>query len=65
MRPKCGKTQLSGRNAGRQSVRSAGTPKIGSARRVIGKKLLKLRDRSGESEIVALVDVQAAVMGRR
>ena len=29
-------------------------PKIGSARRVIGEQLLKLRERSGESQIVAL-----------
>ncbi len=39
-----------------KAVRPAGTPKIGSARRVIGKQLLKLRERSGESQIVALVD---------
>ena len=35
-----------------KAVRPAGTPKIGSARRVIGKQLLKLRERSGESQIV-------------
>src|SRR5271166_1065593 len=40
-----------------KAVRPAGTPKIGSARRVIGKQLLKLRKRSGESQIVALTDV--------
>src|SRR5271166_3321793 len=42
-----------------KAVRPAGTPKIGSARRVIGKQLLKLRERSGESQIVALVDVHS------
>src|SRR5271167_753130 len=42
-----------------KAVRPAGTPKIGSARRVIGKKSLKLRERSGESQIVALVDVHS------
>jgi hypothetical protein len=40
-----------------KAVRPTGTPKISSARRVIGKQLLKLRERSGESQIVALVDV--------
>src|SRR5271157_4326297 len=40
-----------------KAVRPAGTPKIGSARRIIGKQLLKLRERSGESQIVALMDV--------
>src|SRR5271166_2410075 len=38
-------------------ARPAGTPKIGSARRVIRKQLLKLWERSGESQIVALMDV--------
>ena len=47
-----------------KAVRPTGALKIGGARHVIGKKLLKLRDRSGESQIVALVDVQAAVIGR-
>src|SRR5271165_3033879 len=42
-----------------KAVRPAGTPKIGSARRVIGKKSLKLRERLGESQIVALVDVHS------
>jgi hypothetical protein len=42
-----------------KAVRPAGTPKIGSARRVIGKQLLKLRERAGESQIVALVDVHS------
>src|SRR5271166_1682559 len=40
---KVGIGQRSGRNAGRQS-----TPKIGSGRRVIGKQLLKLRERPGK-----------------
>ena len=35
-----------------KAVRPAGTPKI-------GKQLLKLRQRSGESQIVALQDVQS------
>ena len=39
-----------------KAVRPAAAAKIGSARRVIGKQLLKLRERSGESQIVALVD---------
>jgi hypothetical protein len=30
-----------------------------SARRVVGKQWLKLRERSGESQIVALVDVHS------
>jgi hypothetical protein len=34
-----------------------GPPKIGSTCRVIGKQLLKLRERLGKSQIVALVDV--------
>src|SRR5208337_4968076 len=47
IRPQCGQTK----------PWPAGTPKIGSARRVIGKQLLKLRERSGECQIVALMDV--------
>jgi NAD(P)-dependent dehydrogenase (short-subunit alcohol dehydrogenase family) len=42
-----------------KAVRPAGTPKIGSARRVVGKQLLKLRERAGKSQIVALVDVHS------
>ena len=40
-----------------KAVRPTGAPKIGSARRIIGKQLLKLRERLGKSQIVALVDV--------
>ena len=42
-----------------KAVRPAGTPKIGSVRRVIGKQLLKLRQRSGESQIIALVEPES------
>jgi hypothetical protein len=47
-----------------KAVRPAGAPKIGSARRVIGKQLLKLRERSGQSQIVALVDVHSRHNGQ-
>ena len=48
-----------------KAVRPTGAPKIGSARRVIGKQLLKLRERLGKSQIVALVDVHGRHDGRR
>ena len=40
-------------------VRPWARPKIGSVRCVIGKQLLKLRERLGESQIVALVDLDS------
>ena len=42
-----------------KTVRPTGMPKISSARRVIGKQPLKLRERLGKNQIVALVDVQS------
>jgi len=48
-----------------KAVRPAGTPKIGSARRVIGKQLLKLRQRLGKNQIVALEDVHDRHDGQR
>ena len=47
-----------------KAVRPAGAPKIGSARRVIGKQLLKLRERLGKSQIVALVNVHSRHNGQ-
>jgi PEP-CTERM motif len=41
-----------------KAVRPAGTPKMAAHAASIGKRLLKLRERPGESQIVALVDVQ-------
>jgi len=40
-----------------EAVRPTGALQIGSARRVIGKQLLKLRQRLGKIQIVALEDV--------
>jgi len=40
-----------------QAIRPAGALKIDRARRVIGKLALKLRERLGENQIVALLDV--------
>jgi hypothetical protein len=40
-----------------KAARPTGAPKIGSTCRVIGKQPLKLRERLGKSQIVALVDV--------
>ena len=46
-------------------VRPACTPKIGSTCRVIGKQPLKLRQRLGKSQIVALVNVHGRHDGQR
>jgi hypothetical protein len=40
-----------------KAFRPTGAPKIGSTCRVVGKQPLKLRERLGKSQIVALVDV--------
>ena len=48
-----------------KAVRPTGAPKIGSTCRVIGKQLLKLRERLGKSQIVALVDVHCRHDGQR
>ena len=48
-----------------KAVRPTGAPKIGSTCRVIGKQLLKLRERLGKSQIVALVDVHGRHDGQR
>ena len=48
-----------------KTVRPTGAPKIGSTCRVIGKQLLKLRERLGKSQIVALVNVHGRHDGRR
>jgi hypothetical protein len=48
-----------------KAVRPTGAPKIGSTCRVIGKQPLKLRERPGKSQIVALVDVHPCHDGQR
>ena len=48
-----------------KAVRPTSAPKIGGTRRVIGKQLLKLRQRTGKNQIVALVDVHGRHDGRR
>ena len=40
-----------------KAVRPTGAPKIGRTCRIIGKQLLKLRERLGKPQIVALLDV--------
>src|SRR5271156_6469556 len=45
--------------------RPTGAPKIGRTCRIIGKQPLKLRERLGKSQIVALVDVYDRQDGRR
>ena len=47
-----------------KTVRPAGALKIGSTRRVIGKQPLKLRQRLGKSQIVALEDVHGRHSGQ-
>jgi hypothetical protein len=47
------------------AVRPTGAPKIASTCRVIGKQPLKLRERLGKSQIVALVDIHVRHDGRR
>jgi hypothetical protein len=47
-----------------KAVRQRTRPKIESAGRVIGKQLLKLRERSGESQNDALVDVHTRHNGQ-
>jgi hypothetical protein len=48
-----------------KAVTPAGALKIGSTRRVIGEQLLKLRQRLGKSQIVALEDVHDRPDGQR
>ena len=48
-----------------KAVRPMGAPKIGSTCRVIGKQLLKLRERLGKSQNIAPVDVHGGHDGRR
>ena len=48
-----------------KAVRPTGALKIASTCSVIGKKPLKLRERLGKSQIVALVDVHLCHDGRR
>ena len=43
-----------------KAVRPAGALKIGGTRRVVGKLPLKLRERLGKSQIVALVNVHGS-----
>ena len=47
-----------------KTAKPTGAPKIGGARRVIRKQLLKFGQRLGESRIVALVDVHNRHDGR-
>ena len=47
-----------------KAVRPAGPLKIGSARRVIRKLLLKFGERLGESQVVSLVDVHGSHNGQ-
>ena len=48
-----------------KAVRPTRALKIGSTRRVIGKQLLKLRQRLGKNQIVALEDVHDRHDGQR
>lgn len=48
-----------------KAVRPTGAPKIGCTCRVIGKQLLKFRQRPGKSQIVVLVDVHGRHDGQR
>jgi hypothetical protein len=48
-----------------KAVRPTGAPKIGSTCRVIWKQLLKLTERLGKSQIVAVVDVHGRHDGQR
>jgi hypothetical protein len=48
-----------------KAVGPTGAPKIGSTCRVIGKQLLKLGERLGKSQIVALLDVHDRHDGQR
>ena len=47
-----------------EPVGPAGAPKIGGARRIVGKQPLKLGERLGESQVVTLVDVHRAHHGQ-